>query len=264
MRKDLRPLIGQAVVERDVDVLLLAEAGVSDADMLASLMQATGREYAAHSQRGDKVRLFSRLMGARWIRRQADPMNARMAIWSADIGRPPGILLATAHFVSKNYETAGGQSMLAAEMAKEVSRVEDSLGYQRTVVVGDLNMNPFEDGLAAATALHGVMTRKIAGKRERTVQAKPYRFFYNPMWGFFGDRTTGPAGTYHHGAATVGNLFWQMFDQVLLRPDLMNALQDLEILDRIGAQSLLTEKGGVPDRSVASDHLPLAFRLTLE
>lgn len=264
MNKDLRTLIVRAVVERDVDILLLAESGVSDGDMETALKTATGREYAALSYHTDKVRLFTRLAVAQWVRRQTDALGARMAIWSVAIGAPPGILLAATHFVSKNNSSDGEQAMLAVELAKEISRVEEAVGHQRTVVVGDLNMNPFEEGVTGAPALHAVMTKKLAARVERVVQGTSYRFFYNPMWGFFGDRTVGPPGTYYHRSATVGDLFWHIIDQVLLRPNLMDRLHDLAILDSVGGERLLTESAGLPRDAGSSDHLPLAFRLELD
>ena len=154
--------------------------------------------------------------------------------------------------------------MLSVELAKEINRVEEGVGHERTVLVGDFNMNPFEEGMTGAPALHAVMTRKLAERIDRVVQGTAYRFFYNPMWGFFGDRTIGPPGTYYHRSATVGDLFWHMIDQVLLRPDLMDLLQDLAILEGVGGERLLTQPAGLPRDTACSDHLPLAFRLDLD
>ena len=265
MRRDLRALIARAVVERDVDIVLLAESGVADGEMAAALTAANGQSYAAVSDAADKIRLFTRLPVAVWQKRQADAVNGRMAIWSVVVGRHPGILLAAAHFVPKGPSSnSGDQALLAVELAKEISRVEQGVGHERTLVVGDLNMNPFENGVTGANALHAVMTRKLAAKAQRTVQGNPYRFFYNPMWGHFGDRTDGPPGTYYHRPPSMTELFWHMYDQVLLRPSLMGLLDDLTILDRIDGESLLTPGFGVPYRQRYSDHLPLAFNLDLD
>ena len=48
-------------------------------------------------------------------------------------------------------------------------------------------MNPFEHGVVAANGLNAVMARKVAARDTRTVLAHEYPFFYNPMWGHFGD-----------------------------------------------------------------------------
>jgi hypothetical protein len=125
-------------------------------------------------------------------------------------------------------------------------------------------MNPFEPGVVNANALHGVMTRRIAERNVRVVQGKQYQFFYNPMWGLLGDATPGPPGTYYKARSEHMCHFWNMFDQVLIRPDLLHLFsnEDLEILESNGHTSLLSVQG-VPDADVASDHLPVFFRLNL-
>ena len=95
----------------------------------------------------------------------------------------------------------------------------------------------------------------------RTVQGERYPFFYNPMWGHFGDRAGGPPGTLHEKAEhTV--FFWNIFDQVLLRPELAVNFrhEDLTILSTVGNRPLVTPIGK-PDANHASDHLPVLLRL---
>ncbi len=264
MRRDLRPLICRAVVEYEVDVLLLAEVGATDAEMLDSLLKVTTQNFVSLASEADKVRIFTRLPEALWTRRQTDALSARMSIWSIEIGQPPGVLLAVAHFVSRLHSSTDDQSLLATELAKEIDRVEQFVGHERTLIVGDLNMNPFEAGMIGAPALHGVMTKRLAESRDRTVLGKKYRFFYNPMWGQFGDRTDGPPGTYFYRSGHASELFWHTFDQVLLRPDLMNSVVSLKVLDRIENEALLATKSGQPISGEYSDHLPVTFTLMLE
>jgi len=122
-------------------------------------------------------------------------------------------------------------------------------------------MNPFEDGVVSTNGFHGVASRRIAEKRKRTVQKREYPFFYNPMWNFFGDATPGPPGTYYYKES---DFFWNMFDQVLVRPDLLPFFsnEDLKILTSDGNTSFLSSQG-VPDVNVVSDHLPIFFKLEL-
>jgi hypothetical protein len=125
-------------------------------------------------------------------------------------------------------------------------------------------MNPFEPGVAAADAFHGVMSRRIAQKLVRTVKGEERRFFYNPMWTRFGDHALGPPGTYYYPSSGQVTFFWNMFDQVLLRPELLDCFrdEDLEVLTRAGSTDLLTPSA-TPDTDSASDHLPLLFQLHL-
>lgn len=174
------------------------------------------------------------------------------------------ILLAAVHLPSKLYWTGESQGFECTELARNIREVEDQVGHARTVLVGDFNLNPFEEGIYAAAGLNAVMTREVATRGTRTVQERPYPFFYNPMWGHFGDRTEGPPGTYYYDRAEHATLFWNMFDQLLLRPELLSLFQDsgLRILDKSGDVSLLSAKG-LPHATVASDHLPILFALNL-
>jgi hypothetical protein len=132
------------------------------------------------------------------------------------------------------------------------------------VLVGDLNLNPFDHGVVSTAGLNGTMTKRIAGRGNRVVQGSSYQFFYNPMWNCFGDASGQPPGTYYYERGDHVSYFWHMFDQVLVRPDLMGSFSHdhLRILHTDGQVSLVTPAGS-PDSKKASDHLPLVFRLDL-
>ena len=88
--------------------------------------------------------------------------------------------------------------------------------------------------------------------------------FYNPMWRFFGEHTPGgPAGTCYYNRAEHVWTFWNTYDQVLIRPSLLERFPDdaLDVVRRVGGNSLLRE--GVPHRKRFSDHLPLVFDVDL-
>jgi len=83
------------------------------------------------------------------------------------------------------------------------------------------------------------------------------------MWSRLGDESAGPAGTYFHRDSGVHSLFWNTFDQVLLRPDLLPFYRPdrLKVLARVGERELADEHG--VDHSV-SDHLPIFLELATE
>jgi mRNA deadenylase 3'-5' endonuclease subunit Ccr4 len=89
-------------------------------------------------------------------------------------------------------------------------------------------------------------------------------FFYNPMWRLFGDNTPGVPGTYYYGSGNQVNYFWNIFDQILLRPKLLPYFDEksLQILSDVGDKSLLNKRG-LPNTSFASDHLPVLFQLSI-
>ncbi|MBI3681518.1 MAG: hypothetical protein HY235_14125 [Acidobacteria bacterium] len=106
------------------------------------------------------------------------------------------------------------------------------------------------------------MTRTQAARGSRVVQGETYPFFYNPMWSHFGDLLAEPAGTYYYERAEYVSYGWQMFDQVLMRPELARRFgpSQIEIIRNIGDISLVKETG-IPNEKVGSDHLPLWFAL---
>jgi hypothetical protein len=155
------------------------------------------------------------------------------------------------------------QSHVINRLPRWITKQEAKFGHRRTVLVGDLNMNPFEDGVAGCDGLHAVMTRDIARSGGRTIDAVHRPFFYNPMWQFFGDRPGAPPGThYFDGGGKPINFFWNMYDQVMVRPDLMDQLREVKILEMIGTTPL-RQANGRPAAAVGSDHLPLFFVLEL-
>lgn len=130
------------------------------------------------------------------------------------------------------------------------------------MLVGDLNMNPFERGLVSSVGLNAVMSRRIAARATRTVQDRSYPLFYNPMWGKFGDLESDTAGSYFYDNAQHVNYFWHIFDQVLLRPELAKRFNSdrLSVVKSVGARSLVRPNGR-PDSTLYSDHLPIVFEL---
>jgi hypothetical protein len=224
-----------------------------------SLTFSSEPKAASSSQR---IQLFTRFPEAAVTDQFNDSSDGRLTIRRVTTSRPTDILLAALHFQSQMVWDADEQALQATVLQRDVSGTEDVVGHQRTVLVGDLNMNPFDLGVVGAQGLNAVMTRDLARGEGRTVAGRPYRFFYNPMWGCFGDRTPGPAGTYFFSASSPCSYYWHLFDQVLLRPALMDALAELRILEEDGQESLLTARRR-PRSADVSDHLPILVRLDL-
>ena len=72
-------------------------------------------------------------------------------------------------------------------MREMIKRAEEKAGHRHTIVIGDLNMSPFEPGMVAANGFHAVSDKNIAAKGSRVVQGTEFDFFYNPMWSCLGD-----------------------------------------------------------------------------
>ncbi len=254
--------VAKLVQLHQVDVAILAESSFLPTELLTTLNPIGSSDYYyAPGILNDRIQVFTKF-SAEFISPVFE--SDKLTIRHLFLPGQESILLATIHFPSKLYWRDESQAFECVELANSISAAEREAGHSRTVLVGDLNMNPFEDGLVSANGLNAAMTRTLANKRSRMVQTKEYPFFYNPMWGLFGDARSTVAGTYYFSAAEHKIFFWNIFDQVLLRPDLLESFDnnELQILHSDGDKSLLTSQG-IPDSKNFSDHLPILFKLVL-
>jgi hypothetical protein len=252
--------IAQLAKHFDVDIVLLAEVVDQPDDLLIALNDIeVGYEYSP-GRVNTKIMVFTRFSNA-FIRPIFE--TERLTIRKLGLPGKDDILLAVVHFPSKLFWNDESQAFECDNLADEIRGVEAKSGHRRTVLVGDFNMNPFESGVISARGIHGVMDRRIAQGGSRTVQDREYPFFYNPMWSLLGDNSPGPPGTFYYQRAEHRVYFWNMFDQVLVRPALLDRfrLDELAIIDHNGKQSLLTDAGR-PNATIGSDHLPVRFRLS--
>lgn len=264
-KKNLQRSIVSLARRYEVDVLMLVECEIEVGILLGELNKE--RKFGYHYSPGigcKRVEVFSQF-SSEFIKPVEESESTR---WTIRHLKPPGlsdILLVMAHLPSKQHWSGSSQTMECVRLSDSIKEAERQVGHSRTVLVGDLNMNPFEDGIVNANGLHGVMSRSIAQEGTRVVQSQVYPFFYNPMWGLFSDSTPGPPGTYYYRRAEHTVFFWNMFDQVLIRPDLLPLFDNkgLGILKSDGEVSLLSKRG-LPDTNIASDHLPVMFRLELK
>jgi hypothetical protein len=84
------------------------------------------------------------------------------------------------------------------------------------------------------------------------------------LWSHFGDAAQ-PAGTYYYDKSNPEvDPLWNIFDQVLLRPSLLDRFRpkNLKILTTDG-EGRFTRQDGTPNGDVFSDHLPICFQLDL-
>ena len=261
-KKVLSRHLGDAARSHHVDLLILAECGEPGQDIIRELnTDHPLQPYWEFMEGVSPLRFFTRLP-SQSISSISDDGRASLRLIAPPLG--PGILIAAAHLRSKLQADDFDQHFAATALNRLILWAEQKVGHKRTLVIGDLNMDPFDPGMMAANGLHAVMDKTIASKSRRVVQGESYEFFYNPMWSRMGDESHGPPGTYYYnqGGAAI-NRFWSTFDQVLLRPDLLKfySSRQLHVLDEIQGVGLL--KNNIIDKNM-SDHLPIVIRLTTE
>jgi len=259
--KNLGALVSEAAREHDADVIVLAECP-DPYRILQALNEPVRWKYNYHASPSSPVEVYSRYppngvlpladVAGLSFRQMRDPLGLE-------------ILLVGAHLPSKRYWSDSSQAMTTSVLRTEIARIEAKLGHRRTLIVGDFNMNPFELGLVDANGFHAVSSKAIASRGSRTIRGQEYAFFYNPMWSLLGDSGSAPPGTYYRDAADSYWYYWYMFDQLLLRPELVSGFVDesLKIITAIAGVPLLRKNGRI-NATLASDHLPIKFEIILQ
>jgi exonuclease III len=250
-------LVKEVARRNDVDVLVLAECEISVGTLLTELNAQTPDFQFAPGQ-CERIQVFTRFHSGFFA-----PIfeSDRYSIRRLRLPLRDEILVAMVHLPSKVHFSEQSQRTECSMLARTVAEVEGLVGHKRTIVLGDFNSNPFEHGFVATDGLHAVMSKNVALRETRRVQGRDFDFFYNPMWSHFGDTGGKPCGTHYYEKAEHVNYFWNIFDQVLLRPHLLEGFSDdVRILTAAGSTSLL-DRDGRPDQRKASDHLPIVFSL---
>jgi exonuclease III len=256
-RRELYGFVSNLARQEEADVVILAECPTAPARMLEEL-NAEAPDYQYAPGNCGHLHFFTRFESS-WL----VPLweSHRVSIRRLTLPERQSILVAAAHLPAKITFSQPSQMIETVHLAKSIDEIENSEGHERTIVLGDLNMNPFEMGMVIAGGLHAVMSRRVAERHTRTVQRQKYKYFYNPMWNHLGDNGEA-GGTFYYEAGEHLCYYWNVFDQVLLRPDLLGGLapKGVRIPTLIRGHSLLQDDGR-PDKEMASDHLPVTLEL---
>lgn len=164
------------------------------------------------------------------------------------------------HLPGQGYAEDGDRRVILQEIVEKIEKLEDKYKTKKTIILGDFNANPFENCMIEATGLHSVSSSFIAKKICRKIKGKTYNMFYNPMWNKFGD-FEGTPGTYYYRKAVVREVFWNIFDQVVIRPQVIDKFkkESLNIITEIDDKLLIGS-----NKIIISDHLPLEFEIEEE
>ena len=263
-RKPLIKEIANIAKHNNVDVILLAEHNLNDVDLLLELNSESVDYYLPNPIfQSDRIKVFTKF-SSNFIIPVADESENRFTCFRLKLPIIEEILVFGVHLPDNRNNQNVSIGSHAGRIARRIKEIEKEQNLSNTIVVGDFNMNPSDVGMVDAESFHAIMDSEIVRKESRTVSSKEYDYFYNPMWSLQGDIGNNVAGSYFYKNAELVNYHWNVFDQVLLRPSLIDNFEkdSLKLLDSDGEKSLL-KKGGFPNEKY-SDHLPLIFTLNLD
>lgn len=258
--QDLK-LLSRFIEEYGVEILAVAEKEFEPHNLIASYAELTRLPLHHIASRLGVARVdFFSVFPPERFRSAWEGHYAACFEYNPEVGE--SLILFGVHLSSKLHLSEAEQLIEGQSLRSQIERIETETEHSRTVIFGDFNMNPFEPGMVANLAFHGVMDRRVAERQSRSVLFQDSTFFYNPMWKPMGDSSVAALGTYFRGSGTHIHYFWNTFDQVLIRPSLLKVFreEDLQIVQTIGTRSLLAATSpGINDS--LSDHLPIIFKL---
>lgn len=263
-RKPLVKEISNIAKHNNIDVILLAENQNLDPIELLLALNSESSEYELPNPifQSNRIKVFTKFSN-RFIIPVADDSESRFTCFKIKFPIIEELLVFGVHLPDRGNNQADSVSSYAGRIARRIKEIEKEQKLNNTIVMGDFNMNPSDPAMLDAESFHAIMDSEIAKKESRIVSNKDYNYFYNPMWSLHGDIGNNVTGSYYYKNAELVNYHWNVFDQVLIRPSLIDNFEkdSLKFVDFDGEKSLL-KKNGIPDEKY-SDHLPLMFTLNL-
>ena len=173
-RKDVSAMIAALTRRRQIDVVILAECRSAEEVLFAlNAEPETGSEFR-YFPTTSRVSILASF-GDEYAPRLMD--EPKFTIRHLQLPARDPLILVAAHLPSKRERQDADQDQESVLFSQDIQVAEESAGHTNTVLVGDLNMNPFQNGVVSAAGLHGAMTRRLARRNSRVVNRRRYPLF---------------------------------------------------------------------------------------
>ena len=255
--RNINNILCKIIMSNNIDIVALAEYEDDSKQLLDMLSEKGLYLYEVPKIACDRISIFTKY-NAKRIKPLKDSDHYTLKLIPHEtLGQQ---IIVFVHLSSNLYKEEYDKCVELTRLIKDLENEENKFNIRNSVIVGDFNSNPFERPLVAANTAHALSSRNVANKIKRIVDEQEYKMFYNPMWNLFGDENS-PPGTYYYSNSKQVSYFWNMFDQVIIRPQLINNFDfsKLHILTKADDISLIN-KNKVPDKKI-SDHLPILFSI---
>ena len=252
---NINETICELAAENNASIVVLAEFVANVDDLLRCLLSQHGIKMKRYDSCCERIIIIGTVNNVE-VRFDSDHTTIQI-VNGKDI-------LCCTHLNSKIYSDHEAQrEILIEQLMRELRAVEKDIDSENTIIVGDFNINPYDSSCIDARYLHSLPIYEETRRKTRKIAGNEYAMFYNPMWRFLGDAEE-PYGTYYHNNSSSVNTYWNLYDQVIIRPALRERFIDdsLKIITETQSKYLL-DANGHPDKSI-SDHLPIIFEIQEE
>lgn len=257
-KKNLTHLVCSIAAGTDADVVVLLENADSYAETLNALQTRVSQDFYFPSIIDRSRPRFHCFCKVPKLDLSETHSTLRTSVRKLQIGQHTTLLILVHGPDIRNYDHENRREF-GYSLAHQMSFLKQEKKTNKLILLGDFNVNPFDRVMNAAAGYNAMMTRACTRLGYRTSLQMKYDFYYNPMWGLFGDNTDGPAGTIYNNSGQ-GPYGWSMLDQVIFHHSVVDLYEGVRILTRAGEESLMNTKGR-PDGANASDHFPIQVDL---
>lgn len=250
---DIDKVLVELIESHTPHIFALAEY-INDGDSLLKKLLAKGLLYYEVPQIACRVRIFT-CFNIKYVEHGHD--NKYFTIKLFPYNKTENHIISFVHFPSKMRPVQRKNDVIIREMMSAIKSSMALVSNKKIIIMGDFNMNPFEESMVSADSLHAVSTRSIASKVNRKIDNVTYDYMYNPMWNFVGDSNP-TFGTYYYASSDFTCYYWNTFDQFLISPELIDDLKmdQIKVISSVNTTSLCSKT-----KPNISDHLPIYFEL---
>lgn len=258
-KKNVDDIIYSMVEQYNPTILALAEYEKNVEDLAKRIKIHTNKSYAAIEKLACRVQILINEKLRDNIGHCADHTNYTIKILPYNSYNDNHIV-AFVHLPSKMQDNREKNRHLLEQITCKINDLDDNRN-RKVIILGDFNLNPYEEAMTYLTGCNAVSSKNIAMKvsrKDKSEKDKRYFYYYNPMWNFLGDYN-GINGTYYYDKTLDHSRYWNTFDQFVVSPALIRDIDKIEIVKNVGEISL-ENKNGIPNVAI-SDHYPLYFKL---
>ncbi len=238
----------KTIQENDVDVALFAEYHGTDFKTVLTDLKG---DYTRHDGKGgcDKITLLCR----RSVETKVKVESTRYTLYTC-IVNDVSYNIVGLHLQSNPRSDSNDRKNEIRKIVYDICVQEKKDKNRKTVVIGDFNCNPFSEEIIQKDAFNAVLFRRLIEKNEYvTYQGTRIRKFYNPILLFLSEEEN-IYGSFYYPSSNSAPLYWNSFDQVLVRKELANRIESMNYIKEISGRKLIKD---IAIDGRISDHLPL-------
>ena len=258
-KNDVDEIICNLVIENEPTIMAFAEYEKSIKELVQKIEKETGRKYVEIEKLACRVKILIYEKLSQTVSHCADHINYTIKILPYN-SFSENHIVAFVHLPSKMQDNREKNRYLLEQITSKIENLNSSRN-RKAIILGDFNLNPYEDAMTYLTGGNAVSSKTVARKisrKDKKEDMKEYFFYYNPMWNFLGDNNN-INGTYYYDKTVDHSRYWNTFDQFIVSPSLIEDIKEIKIIKEVAGKCLFN-KNGIPDKAI-SDHFPIYLKL---